>query len=436
MQNPVMAGLVYLFEMLISYLFFSNVSERKKTPQQCFMIGTVCFAFCFVVNYIYENNTYLNGLSFLIGNLAFAVSCFHLSWKQSMFYSFYLNALCAATEFIIVAVISEFTQTSIYGHRDHFDIFMIVMLMSKTLYFGVTIILSHLVRKDRTGNKVPVSFVIFPLAVICCLFIFWYCSEDGNRDESRVMLSVAGILLFGVTIIMFITFQHQKEAEYEYIRMKNDHARLTIEKSYYEILEEQNRQLMMYAHDAKNHLTAMQSLNTEPRMESYISKLSQQLAEYSRNCHSGNKLLDVMISKYSFECERKGIHFEYDVKLCNLDNMDDIDLVAVLGNLMDNAVSAAERSQLRKISLVTAKRNSYSIIIINNSYDAPPNVIAGNLATTKVDREHHGYGLKSVRKTLKRYDGDFEWNYDETSHTFTVTVMIGQSTHTEKTTLR
>ena len=109
MQNPVMAGLVYLFEMLISYLFFSNVSERKKTPQQCFMIGTVCFAFCFVVNYIYENNTYLNGLSFLIGNLAFAVSCFHLSWKQSMFYSFYLNALCAATEFIIVAVISEFS---------------------------------------------------------------------------------------------------------------------------------------------------------------------------------------------------------------------------------------------------------------------------------------------------------------------------------------
>lgn len=435
MQNPVMAGLVYLFEMLISYLFFSNVSKRKKTPQQCFMVGTVCFAFCFVVNYIYDNNTYLNGLSFLIGNLVFAVSCFHLSWKQSMFYSFYLNALCAATEFIIVAVISEFTQTSINGHRDHFDIFLIVMLMSKMLYFGVTIILSHLVRKDRTGNKVPVSFVIFPLAIICCLFIFWYCSEAGNRDESRVMLSVAGILLFGVTIIMFITFQHQKEAEYEYIQIKNDHARLTIEKSYYEILEEQNRQLMMYAHDAKNHLTAMQSLNTDPRMESYISKLSQQLADYSRNCHSGNKLLDVMISKYCFECERKGIHFEYDVKLCNLDNMDDIDLVAVLGNLMDNAVSAAERSQLRKVSLATARRNSYSIIIINNSYDAPPNVIGGNLITTKVDREHHGYGLKSVRKTLKKYGGDFEWNYDETSHTFTVTVMIGQSTHTEKTTL-
>ena len=76
--------------------------------------------------------------------------------------------------------------------------------------------------------------------------------------------------------------------------------------------------------------------------------------------------------------------------------------------------------------------NTCSIIIISNSYDAPPSVIAGNLITTKADREHHGYGLKSVKNTLKKYGGDFEWNYDETSHTFTVTVMVGESTEAEK----
>ena len=436
MKNPVVSGLVYLFEMLISYLFFSNVSERKKTPVQSFLIGAICFCLCFAVNLLFENNTYLNGLAFLISNLIFALACFQMTWKQSMFYSFCLNVLCAATEFIIIAVMAALTQAGMNSHKEHFSIFLLVLMASKMLYFGTSFTISKLVRKDSNAYKVPTSFVFFPLVAICCLLVLWYCGESGNLDDTTIwLLSIAGMLLFSVTIIMFVTFQHQREKEYEYIQMKHDNARLSIEKSYYEILENQNRQLMMYAHDTKNHLAAMQSLNSDPRIESYISKLSQQLADYSRNCHSGNKLLDVMINKYSFECERKGIHFEYDVKLCNLDNIDDIDLVAVLGNLMDNAVSAAEQSQLRKISLITAKRNSYSIIIISNSYDAPPSVIAGNLATTKVDREHHGYGLKSVRKTLKRYDGDFEWNYDETSHTFTVTVMIGQSTHTEKTTL-
>ena len=434
MQNPAMAAMVYLFEMLISYLFFSNVSERKRTQVQSFIIGTACFILCFAVNFIFVNNTYLNGLAFLLSNLIFAVVCFHLSWKQGMFYSFCLNVLCAATEFIIIAVISGITQTGMNSHRENFSIFVLVLLTSKMLYFVAAFILSKLVRNDHHGYKVPGSFVVFPLVADCCLLAFWYCGESGKLDVGTVwLLSIAGILLFGITIIMFVTFQHQREKEYEYIQMKHDNARLSIEKSYYEILENQNRQLMMYAHDAKNHLAAMQSLNTDPRIESYISKLSQQLADYSRNCHSGNKLLDVMIGKYSFECERKGIFFEYDVKLCNLTNMDDIDLVAVLGNLMDNAVSAAEQSQLKKISLVTAKRNSYSIIIISNSYDTPPNTVSGTLVTTKADREHHGYGLKSVKKVLKKYDGDFEWNYDETSHNFTVTVMIGEATDIKKT---
>lgn len=434
MKNPVMAGFVYLFEMLISYLFFSNVSERKKTQQQSFFIGTVCFTFCYAVNFIFSNNTYLNGLAFLIGNLIFAAVCFHLTWKQVMFYLFCQNMLCAATEFIIVAVIAGLTQTGMNNHKDNFSAFVLILLTSKMLYFVASFILSKLVRKDHNGYNVPGSFVVFPLVALCCLLAFWYCGESGNLDDSTIwLLSVAGMLLFGVTIIMFVTFQHQREAEYEYIQMKNDHARLSIEKSYYEILENQNRQLMMYAHDAKNHLAAMQSLNNDPRMESYISKLSRQLADYTKNCHSGNKLLDVMIGKYSFECERRGIHLEYDVKLCNLSSLDDIDLVAVLGNLMDNAVSAAEQSQEKKVSLVTAKRNCYSVIVISNSCDIPPKVSAGKLVTSKAHREYHGYGLKSVRKTLKKYDGDFDWNYDENNHLFTVTVMVGRSTYAERT---
>lgn len=427
MLNPVMAALIYLFEMLISYLFFSNVSERKRTQVQSLIIGTACFTLCYAVNFIFVNNTYLNGLAFLFSNLIFAVVCFHLSWKQGMFYSFCLNVLCAATEFIIIAVVSGLTRTGMNSHRDNFSIFILVLLTSKMLYFIAAFILSKLVRNDHYGYKVPGSFVVFPLVADCCLLAFWYCGESGKLDAGTVwMLSIAGILLFGITIIMFVTFQHQREMEYEYIQTKNDNSRLNIEKSYYEILEDQNRQLMMYAHDAKNHLAAMQSLNTDPRIESYISKLSQQLADYTRNCHSGNKLLDVMIGKYSFECERRGIQLEYDVKLCNLVSLDDIDLVAILGNLMDNAVAAAEQSQTKSVSLVTAKRNSYSIIIITNSCDTPPKERAGKLITSKPNHEHHGYGLKSVRKTLKKYDGDFEWNYDETERTFTVTVMVGE----------
>lgn len=85
-------------------------------------------------------------------------------------------------------------------------------------------------------------------------------------------------------------YQHQMEQENEAMQMRSEFARLQTEKAYYDILEQQNQQLMLYAHDAKNHLAAIGSLSDDPRIGGYLSKLSAQLSDYTRNCHSGNRL--------------------------------------------------------------------------------------------------------------------------------------------------
>ena len=148
------------------------------------------------------------------------------------------------------------------------------------------------------------------------------------------------------------------------LRVKSENERLQTEKSYYDILEQQNQQLMIYTHDTKNHLTAIQSLSTDPVIDEYIAKLLNQLKDYSSNCHSGNKMLDVMINKFVIDCNRRGIQFDYYLKSCNLKRLDDIDLVAILGNLMDNAMTAAARSESKYIRLETGRHNAYQILTI------------------------------------------------------------------------
>ena len=143
-----------------------------------------------------------------------------------------------------------------------------------------------------------------------------------------------------------------------------------------------------------------------------------------RNCHSGNQLLDVMLHKYIITCELRGIRFEYDIRSCNLSQLADIDLVAILGNLMDNAVSAAEQSEEKYISLSTCHRNSYSVIDLTNSCAAPPVQRGGRLLTTKADKLSHGFGMKSVEKTIRKYQGDFNWDYHAGEKRFTATVML------------
>lgn len=48
------------------------------------------------------------------------------------------------------------------------------------------------------------------------------------------------------------------------MQVRSELSRIQSEKNYYQILEQQNQQLMIYAHDAKNHLAAIRSLNRDP----------------------------------------------------------------------------------------------------------------------------------------------------------------------------
>ena len=102
-------------------------------------------------------------------------------------------------------------------------------------------------------------------------------------------------------------------------------------------------------------------------------------------------------------------------------------MVAILGNLLDNAVTAAEHSSEKTITLNTARRNAYSVIIISNSCDIPPKQSGNKLLSTKSDAKSHGFGLKSVAKTVHKYQGDYDWEYNAEKKSFTITVMIAES---------
>ena len=128
-----------------------------------------------------------------------------------------------------------------------------------------------------------------------------------------------------------------------------------------------------------------------------------------------------MLNKYITESERKGISFEYDVKLANLGFVEDYDLVTIVGNLLDNALEAAEQSAEKKITLNTAKVNTYDSLTVTNSCDTP---LDKNLKTTKKNKHMHGLGIKSIQKAVKKYEGELEWEYDESEKTFSITIIL------------
>lgn len=425
MLNPIYSLCVYQVEMVIAYIFFSNIFERRIVKSKCILVGSILYTMGSLLNLVFGNNPTVNCFTTFFIVLLFSISAFRATPFQYAFNTAILVIGNMALEMAVIAVSSHLTGNGFLDYNNNTLLFIFEAVSCKSLYYLFVLIVIRISNPKGISSKVPVNFLIYPITSTFCLFIFFYiCTRVGCSQHIQLLLAIAGGCLFISSLLLFVTYSHQVNKESEAIRVKSELARIQTEKNYYQILDQQNQQLMMYAHDAKNHLAAIKSLNTDPQISRYISKLSEQLADYTHHCHSGNKLLDVMIHKYSVDCEMRGVCFDYDVRLCNLNKVEDIDLVAILGNLIDNAVSAAEKSEKKRVSLATAQRNSYSIIVITNSCDKPPKSNGNFLTTSKADYKAHGFGLKSVSKTLKKYQGDFEWEYDDNHHEFTVTVMV------------
>lgn len=425
MLDPLFSLGIYLIEMLISYIFYSSLVEQKRRTAKTLLIGAGLFTVGSAVNILLRNNGPVNTLTTWLINIVFAYSCFDSSFSKSMFYAAILVIVNSAIEMSIITISAFMVGESFLGYNDNFLLLIFQAITIKTLYFLITLLLIRALRPGDDRSTVPLDFLVYPVSIAICLTIFWYiCSRPTTDSKVQLLLFVSSVCLFVSAIFLFFAYSHQVRKERQTLQIQSELSRLQTGQSYYQILDQQNQQLMIYAHDAKKHLAAIQALNEDPEIGSYVTKLSEQLKDYSRSRNSGNKLLDVMLHKYDIDCKMRGITFEYDVKVCNLSQLEDIDLFAILGNLLDNAVTASEQSTEKYISLTTVYRNRYSVIIVSNSCDTPPKQSGHHLISTKSGAGLHGFGMKSVATSIKKYDGDYEWEYDAERHLFTVTVMV------------
>ncbi len=414
---------IYLIEMFSAYIFFSQIGIKKFKTVYCLLIGIVVFSLALFANFFGENIIWLNLIMYILANFMFGYFCFNIGIKKILVYSLILVAISSLFEILVEFTLTLLTDVQIQGYLHDNLVFFFHGTISKIFYFFSAIILSQFVVKEKKF-KIPISLYIHPTTILIVLIVAWYVCRSGVSSQSQMALSVVCVALLFSMVILFLTYQRSVEKENELLQLKNEMNKIETEMTYYDILERQNQDLMIYAHDTKNHLSAIKNLSTSPQIDEYIDKMSESLEKYKNVSHSGNHTLDVIISKYVTECKIKNIKFSYDVHLKNLEYVEDYDLVTILGNLLDNALESAANSENSEITLSTDYRNTYDVLVISNSCDTPPTLSNKKLVSTKTDKKLHGIGIKSVTKTLQKYNGDFEWEYDEENKIFTSIVML------------
>lgn len=134
-------------------------------------------------------------------------------------------------------------------------------------------------------------------------------------------------------------------------------------------------------------------------------------------------LVDSILNYKIDEAQKRGIKVDLDVDIPEKLNIQPFDLNIILGNLLDNAIEAVSKLERNKVIKASIKLDR-NILYINISNPFDGNIIykKSNLKTTHKDKENHGFGLKSVKKAISKYNGIM--NVYHTDSIFNVDVLL------------
>ena len=90
--------------------------------------------------------------------------------------------------------------------------------------------------------------------------------------------------------------------------------------------------------------------------------------------------------------------------------MDSIDIYALFGNAIDNAIECVEKfseKEMRFIDICVAEKQHFLYIRFSNPIERAPEYEDDLPKTTKKNKQYHGIGLKSIRHIAEKYGGGY-----------------------------
>ncbi len=418
---------IYIFEMLVSFCFFSRICERKRSIGTTILIGLLLFIPSAVIFNLFQNEIINTSLFFLI-NLAYGLLCFDISFKNAAIQSVMLDTLMMSSEYITIFPISVILDVPADYHKSNLYALMIYALISKLAYFIMSQLLTFIIAKtgyknNGTGHFLPLF--IFPILSISTgvLFLLMSYKTEMSPIYKMVFAAICVLYIFA-SVFIFIYYQMFADREAKVNELESEKRLYNLNSTYMEILQHHNDELQMVFHDTKNHYTAISSFDNIEDVKAYISKIYPELEEKNIIKISNNKILDLIISKYIVACRNKHISFDYEVKTANLDYIDDTQLSMILNNVLDNAMEAAQISDDKCIEFSLRHINNMDLLSVVNSCDNPPRHHNGKLFTTKFDTDNHGFGSRIIEKYVKKNNGKYEWFYDDAQRRFHLTILF------------
>lgn len=379
--------------------------QRKKT---CFLVA-VFILFFTALNCFYKYDNIWTEMAARMAGFLLLGYILYTGRKLSLFAAYYYTiwAFCSWQLMYEWYLVCRNMGADYWRHRP------VQLLLVEVMIFG----LGYLIVALSIGRMIPDKGrkTIGPrqllLAFITFLNFQIIVFVPGDLEYSLYDLRwmIVYLVQFLLCIVLYLQNELFKKSE---LRKELEIMGLLWkkEKEQYQLSRENISFLNQRVHDLKHHIQAIRNASRE-EIERYLAEIEGSVKVYESIIKTGSAVLDTILTEKSLYCKDHGILISCMADGSQMDFMNTVDLYAVLGNALDNAIEEVEKFQQqerRQIDVLIYRKQQFLAMHITNPMDAENGrleYVEGLPVTTKGSRLVHGFGLRSIRHILKKYDG-------------------------------
>lgn len=346
--------------------FMKVFFEKRKTPFYVYILSFLLYLIIVNVGFFYSYLPIINLLTNI--SMIFLITLnYESTIKRKISAVCFIYLFMFITDILISSLVGNFNISPLTRVKGDFTFGLIIM--NFLLFFEAILVQNF--KNIRKNNPVSNMFWISSFTIPASS-IFIAITILNSMNTSQIIKVISIVLIFLINILTFYLHDSLSAAYTD----KLNAAIYKHEKEYYynqcELMRESMEDLKSFRHDVINHLSTVSDYikyNQSGEAENYLLTLIGEVGDYPIYSDTGNTAFDSIINYKLRNAKEKNINLQINIEVPQKLNIDVSDVVAILGNLLDNSVNAVLKTEEKKIFLNIYFSKGRLIINIENTFN-------------------------------------------------------------------
>jgi len=387
--------LMGFLQVVLLLAFILNIAKIKwEAKHLLFALAVIQIPYSIIV-FIFSITLLTVYIWILFVILAFRLS-FKLSWRKSIFIGVFINFISLAieyTNFLIIVLLTEDMQEiwfdSLYIHR-----------VASIIFYTLLYIFSKRIRRSEYS---PLDHFASTHWILYFLIFAAFADYNlANLYNEFAVYNVPEVIVIVMFLLFFLYNILYLSSAAKAFNLKRE---LKTQQIYADSLRG-------FRHDFANIINSMHGMVDDgniPKLKAYMEEITVKILashtiEISDNVKKIPVLHGILREKiYRAEIKKIKLHIAIMGENIDLRYCSDLDYSRMVGILLDNALEAADESELRTVEFIVRNKHGRLESIIINSCDSEVDIDRIFERGYSTKRNPSGEGLYQIRLFQEKY---------------------------------